>query len=196
MSKADDEPDIGALAAKAVSGDKKHIAELIGYLRPLMVRYCRARLASSDGIYGSADDVAQEVCIAVLTSLPRYEDRGKPFVAFAYGIAAHKVADAHRAAGRNSSEPYADVPDVVDDGRGPEAQAVAVDTAGRLREVLDKLPAVQREVVTLRVAVGLSAEETGQALGMTAGAVRVTQHRALSKLRTLVAASAGTEALR
>ena len=30
---------------------------------------------------------------------------------------------------------------------------------------------------------GLSAEETAEALGMTAGAVRVSQHRALAKLR-------------
>jgi RNA polymerase sigma-70 factor (ECF subfamily) len=37
--------------------------------------------------------------------------------------------------------------------------------------------------MVLRVAVGLSAEETGRALGMSAGAVRVAQHRALQKLR-------------
>ena len=37
----------------------------------------------------------------------------------------------------------------------------------------------------LRVASGLSAEETGAALGMTAGAVRVAQHRALVKMREI-----------
>ena len=35
----------------------------------------------------------------------------------------------------------------------------------------------------LRVATGLTAEETGAALGMSAGAVRVAQHRALVKMR-------------
>ncbi|MEO8328889.1 MAG: sigma factor-like helix-turn-helix DNA-binding protein, partial [Candidatus Nanopelagicales bacterium] len=34
---------------------------------------------------------------------------------------------------------------------------------------------------------GLSAEETGRALGMTPGAVRVAQHRALSRLRLYAA---------
>ena len=34
--------------------------------------------------------------------------------------------------------------------------------------------------------VGLGAEETAEALGMTAGAVRVSQHRALAKLRDLL----------
>jgi RNA polymerase sigma-70 factor, ECF subfamily len=35
----------------------------------------------------------------------------------------------------------------------------------------------------LRIAVGLSAEETAQIVGSTPGAVRVTQHRALNRLR-------------
>jgi RNA polymerase sigma-70 factor, ECF subfamily len=33
---------------------------------------------------------------------------------------------------------------------------------------------------------GLSAEETGQMLGMSAGAVRVAQHRALARLRAMI----------
>ena len=57
--------------------------------------------------------------------------------------------------------------------------------ARRVRELLNQLPAHQRELLILRVAVGLSAEETGTALGMSAGAVRVAQHRALSRLRAL-----------
>ncbi|NEE31628.1 hypothetical protein G3M53_40070, partial [Streptomyces sp. SID7982] len=43
----------------------------------------------------------------------------------------------------------------------------------------------QRELLVLRVAVGLTAEETGRMLGMSPGAVRVAQHRALSRLRAL-----------
>jgi RNA polymerase sigma-70 factor, ECF subfamily len=39
---------------------------------------------------------------------------------------------------------------------------------------------------------GLSAEETGAALGMSPGAVRVAQHRALARLRTLSAESAAS----
>jgi len=43
--------------------------------------------------------------------------------------------------------------------------------------------------VLLRVAVGLSADEVGAVVGMSAAAVRVTQSRALAKLRTLAADS-------
>ena len=49
---------------------------------------------------------------------------------------------------------------------------------GRARDLLDRLPDHQRELVLLRVVAGLSAEETGNVLGMSAGAVRVAQHRA------------------
>ena len=43
----------------------------------------------------------------------------------------------------------------------------------------------------LRVIVGMSAEETGRALGMSAGAVRVAQHRALAKLRGVASRGGG-----
>jgi RNA polymerase sigma-70 factor (ECF subfamily) len=61
------------------------------------------------------------------------------------------------------------------------------DQAAVAMELMQRLPAQQREILILRVAVGLSADETAAALGMSAGAVRVAQHRALGKLRTLVA---------
>jgi len=57
--------------------------------------------------------------------------------------------------------------------------------AQRARALLARLPGHQRELLVLRVLTGLSAEETGAALGMSAGAVRVAQHRALGRLRAI-----------
>ena len=145
-------------------------------------RYIRARLGGPNGDDSAADDVAQEVCIAVLSALPRYRDEGVPFEAFVYSIAARKLADIHRAAGRRAV-PVADVPDAIDLTDGPEALAVRSYDADLARELLQTLPEQQREILLLRVAVGLSAEETGRALGLTPGAVRVAQHRALRRLR-------------
>src|SRR5205814_6836687 len=76
-------------------------AVLLANVRPGVVKYCRARLGRIGGAYTTADDVAQEVCLAVLRALPRFRDQGRPFAAFVYGIAAHKVADAQRAAIRD-----------------------------------------------------------------------------------------------
>jgi RNA polymerase sigma-70 factor (ECF subfamily) len=55
--------------------------------------------------------------------------------------------------------------------------------SAQMAALLRVLPEKQREIVVLRVVVGLSAEETAEAVGSTPGAVRVAQHRALTRLR-------------
>lgn len=121
--------------------------------------------------------------MAVMTALPRYTNQGRPFMAFVYGIAAHKVADAHRGAARVKSDPVDEMPEGVDVYDGPEQMALDADSTRQMRELLDTLPEKQREVLVLRLIVGLSAEETAETVGSTPGAVRVAQHRALNKLK-------------
>jgi RNA polymerase sigma-70 factor (ECF subfamily) len=171
------------LVTAAQSGDRGAVARLLEVIRPLVARYCRGRLGATDRSSLSADDVAQEVCLAVLTALPTYRVQGKPFLAFVYGIAAHKVIDAHRAVSRGRSDPVADVPDSTDTGAGPEQRALHGELSAQLRALLDELPDKQREILVLRIVVGLTAEETAEIVGASAGAVRVAQHRALGRLR-------------
>lgn len=176
--------DLRDLTSLAVQGDAGAIEVLIGQVRPMVVRYFRARLGRVSGQYHIADDVAQEVCIAVLSALPRYRDMGRPFASFVFGIASHKIADALRSAIR-AAVPTEDLPDGPDDRPGPEETVVRYIEAERARALLGKLPDHQRELLLLRVVAGLSAEETGNVLGMSAGAVRVAQHRALARLRAM-----------
>ncbi len=175
----------------AVGGDRSALAVVLARIHPLVVRYCRSRLSVSHRSLSTADDVAQEVCMAVLTALPTYRRDGRPFLAFVYGIAAHKVVDAHRAAGRSRSIPVAELPENPSDDLGPEQYAVEESVAGTMSAMLATLPGNQQEILRLRVAVGLSAEETATALGMTAGAVRVAQHRALTRLRGMLDGDTG-----
>ena len=100
--------------AAAGRGDRSALADVLETVRPLVVRYCRARVGAGERHTLSADDVAQEVCMAVMTALPRYSDQGRPFMAFVYGIAAHKVADAHRGAARIKSDPVETIPEAMD----------------------------------------------------------------------------------
>jgi RNA polymerase sigma-70 factor, ECF subfamily len=181
MSETTEVPD--ELVARAMTGDPQAVGAVIAIIRPMVVRYCRARLGRVDRSSVSADDVAQEVCLAVLTALPGYRVQGRPFLAFVYGIASHKVIDAHRAATRNRSEPVADIPDAVESADGPEQRALRIELSSEMGKLLDTLPEKQREILVLRVVVGLSAEETAEAVGSTPGAVRVAQHRALARLR-------------
>jgi RNA polymerase sigma-70 factor (ECF subfamily) len=172
------------LTAQAVGGQPAAIDSLLRQFRPMVLRYCRARLGRISGHHHAADDVAQEVCIALVSALPRYQDMGRPFASFVYGIASHKVADAMRSAA-NLAIPTEDLPDEADDRPGPEETAVAYLEAERVRALLRRLPRQQRELLVLRVLAGLSAQETGNELGMSAGAVRVAQHRALARLRAI-----------
>ena len=158
--------------------------QLVRRVRELALRYARVRL----GRFGAEDlaqDVAQEVCMAVVAAVPTYEERGLPFEAFVYRIAAHKLADVQRVEMRGPA-PVPDLPDRVDEAPTPEEAAVARDEAGLALALLRKLPEAQREILILRVAVGMSTEETAAAIGMSPGAVRVAQHRALARLRTML----------
>jgi RNA polymerase sigma-70 factor (ECF subfamily) len=171
------------VVAEAVAGSRDALREVLETIRPVVVRYCRARIGNTERSGLSADDVAQEVCLAAITALPRYKDQGRPFLAFVYGIAAHKVADAHRAAARNRSDPTDVVPERFSSEAGPEQSAIEAESSARMNQLLQVLPEKQREILILRVVVGMSAEETAEAVGSTAGAVRVAQHRALAKLK-------------
>jgi RNA polymerase sigma-70 factor (ECF subfamily) len=155
-------------------------------IRPLVLRYCRARVGSQEKSFASADDIAQEVCLAVFTALPSYRDQGRPFLAFVYGIAAHKVADARRSAARNRAEPVPEIPDTSEPVDGPEVQLLQAEVAERMAMLLDTLSSRQRDILILRVVVGLSVEETAESVGSTPGAVRVAQHRALNRLHAVL----------
>ena len=178
------------LVGPAIAGDERARSSLLAEIHPLVLRYCRGRLGRQESVTTSADDVAQEICLAVVSALPGYALKGLSFRAFVYGIAAHKVTDAFRAMGRNRSDPMADLPDApVAGADGPENHLLAGELSEYLGSLLHVLTARQREVLVLRIAVGLSAEETAETVGSTPGAVRVTQHRALNRLRRVVIGS-------
>lgn len=185
-----------AVVRAAVTGDRDATEVLLGYLRPRILRYCLGRLGGSDQGATSAEDCAQEILLAVLVELPRYHYDPGNFLSFVFGIAAHKVVDLYRRRDRDLCDP---VPDLAD-GRYEFHQTVPDDfarTDGRLQltELLDRLPEDHRTLLTMRIVLGFSAEETAAALNMpSAVAVRVAQHRVLGKLRQLLKASASVPA--
>jgi RNA polymerase sigma-70 factor, ECF subfamily len=182
--------ELNQLAGRASGGDRSALNLLLARIRPLVVQYCRARIGT--GLLGShsAEDVVQDTLLAVCGALDRWRPE-KRVMAFVYGIASNKVVDAYRSAGRDRSVPTESVPDEPDVDHGPEQAAMRSSLAAELRALLDELPEYHREILVLRMALGLSAVETAATVGSTSGAVRVTQHRALTKLRELVARRGG-----
>ena len=184
---------LDAAVAEAVAGSRDALREVVETIRPIVVRYIRARLGTTERVGLSADDVAQEVCLAAIQALPRYQDQGRPFLAFVYGIAAHKVADAHRAAARNRPTPPMWCRSGTRWTRVPSRWPCSPTPAARMNKLLQILPDKQREILILRIVVGLSAEETADAVGSTPGAVRVAQHRALARLKSEITAAGGDD---
>ncbi|UJW35565.1 RNA polymerase subunit sigma [Saccharothrix sp. AJ9571] len=141
-----------AVVAEAATGDPAALARLIAAIRPFLVRYCRARIGKHGDSFGPADEVAQEVCISVLTALPTRRDDGS-LRAFVYEIAFQRVGEARPG------------------------------TDDQLGAVIRALPETEREVMVLRVVLGMSAEHTAEAMGSTSAAIRRIQQRALASLR-------------
>ena len=174
---------LAPIVARAQAGDDDAKGQLVAHVRPRVFRYVLARVLDPH----LADDVTQEVTVTMLTALPRYVDQGRPFAAWVFGIAANKISESRRTATRRHE--YAS--DVLPDSSAepqlePETAVLRLETTAYVADLLAGLPDQQAEVLRLRVAAGLSAEETAAVLGMTPGAVRVAQHRALARLRAHV----------
>lgn len=170
---------------EAVHGGPVEVNRLFRLVQPAMMRYCRARIGGSAG-NGDAEDVAQEVCASLLVALPKFDTTVSGFLPFAYGVASHKVVDYFRKCGRDRTETGADVFDSADPSAGPEILSELYDQSRRIAVLLRQLNDRQRDVLAMRVVVGLTSAETAAAMGMTPVAVRVMQRRALILLRAAV----------
>ncbi|EID52333.1 sigma-70 family RNA polymerase sigma factor [Saccharomonospora xinjiangensis] len=165
----------------ARSGDRAATNGLFATLQPMIMRYCRARIDASG--HDHAADVTQEVFIAALSSMHRFRGPETSFLSFVFGIAAHKIADYHRARSRDRTHLAAEPVDGPDPELGPEQRVLRTELGARMRGLLGLLTESQSEILILRVAVGMTADETAAVVGSTPAAVRVAQHRALQKLR-------------
>lgn len=174
-----------ALVRAAMAGNRAAVAGVLRALRPMVFRYCLGRLGAWQDGSSDAEDCAQDVLLAVIGALPGYRYEADGFVAFVFGIAAHKVSDFHRRRARDRTSPVAEPP--ADRGTGTDPTGDEVQRSAALdwsEGLLDTLPPRQREILVLRIILGLSADETAAAVGLSsAGAVRVAQHRALTTLR-------------
>jgi RNA polymerase sigma-70 factor (ECF subfamily) len=167
---------------RAAVRDRAALDRVLCAVRPLVLAYCRTRATRLD-----AEDITQDVLVALCSALPSYrETTGNPFIAFVYGIARHKIADAYRAASRRHAESVAEVPEWPSTDDGPEQHTLRREQSERLTAVLGLLPPRQREVLTLRKYLGFSVTEVAELLGSNPNAVRVYQSRAILRARAMI----------
>ena len=156
-------------------------------------RYINARVYDAD----TAEDLTSEVFVSAVKGIRTYRHDGQPFLAWLYRIARNAVSTYQRKMlrrqgiasrvlitnlfGRRRSAAMApgEKPEVVATDRESGMDMSLLE----LRQALDKLPSLQREVVMLRFFVGLDAEEIAQVVGKNSSAVYSLQARAMSVLR-------------
>jgi RNA polymerase sigma-70 factor (ECF subfamily) len=123
-----------------------------------------------------AEDVVSDVFTKALQGIGRYEERGIPFVAWLYRIAANVLYDRARRAGRETALEDVDEPACVDD----------VERRALLFRLVDTLPPAQRDVIVKRFAEERSIADVARQLGRSEGAVKQLQLRAIEALRAQV----------
>jgi RNA polymerase sigma-70 factor (ECF subfamily) len=186
------EETMNALVARAQCGEAPAREELLLTVRRAVMRYLLAQHCRPS----DAEDIAQDVCIAVLHMLPRWRDTGRTMWGAVFTITRNKLADTGRHRRRRPGDAAttlnaAELLEVRDASTLPEEIVLRRDATERIGRLLDKLPRSQRDVLVLRAIVGLTVAETAQALGFAHGSIHVLQHRATKKLRALIEADGG-----
>jgi RNA polymerase sigma-70 factor (ECF subfamily) len=172
---------------RARRGDPDAVGELYRRYARAVYRYAFYRLGDPE----RAEDVTADVFVRALEALPRFRERGVPFSAWLYRIAAARVADEFR---RRRRRPTQSVPwELVEGSPSPEEKAEERFTAEQLRRLVGQLPEIQQQVVVLRFVERLSHAEVARILRRSEGAVRVLQYRALQTLKRMLTQEQGAD---
>jgi RNA polymerase sigma-70 factor (ECF subfamily) len=171
-----------ALVDAAKAGDEAALAELYSLYFPRVYRYILARMGNPY----DAEDLTEEVFLRVLDAIERFQWREAPFSAWLFRIAHNAVISQRRKDGaRGRSSPLSEALPV--DSQGPEEMVANRLALNEIMKAAETLPEAQRRVISLRFAAGLTVAETARAMGKGEGNVKVIQHKAIAKLREMLA---------
>jgi RNA polymerase sigma-70 factor (ECF subfamily) len=133
----------------------------------------------------AVDDVLQEVALALYTGFAGY-DPARPFVAWALGVARHKVHDRWRAAAR--SRQVAHDPELLEAlAEVSEEMADELDGHRRaLQECLTQVEGRPWDLLQLHYVQGHQPREIAEKLGLESGHVRVLLNRVRAALKQCV----------
>ena len=132
-----------------------------------------------------AEDAAIRVMTNAFAALPNFVGGTGQFRSWLFAIAHNEVVNVYRAHARQPISPMPEEVDLVDPHPTPEQLALASDDQRNLWQLLQGLPQRSREVVELRLS-GFTGQEIAAILGISDGAVRQAQSRALDQLRQIV----------
>ena len=205
MSVVDTDPD-AALVERLSAGEQAAFAELVERYSGALMRLARVYVPSQ----AVAEEVVQETWLGVLRGLERFERRSS-FRTWVFQIALNQART--RGERERRTIPFASLADHEVSGDGPavdperflgadhdrwphhwatpprrwdespERHAESAETLARVREAIERLPPVQRVVITLRDVYGCESAEVCNALDVSETNQRVLLHRARSRVR-------------
>jgi len=178
------EHDRAKLAQALRGGDPDVVDGLIGQYQHRLTRY----LLSLTGNRATADDIFQETWLHVLERGHQYRAQWK-FEVWLFSIARHLVIDFMRRKKTHSLDELMDPAEGT--GFEPPAhdaspfdEVASGEEALRVRVALSRVPAVYREVLTLRFREDLSLEEMAGIIKAPLSTVKSRLYRGLETLRT------------
>jgi RNA polymerase sigma-70 factor (ECF subfamily) len=164
--------DFAALMLAAQAGDQDAYRSLLEALQPLLRSYLKRRLRDEEAV----SDIAQDVLLTMHRVRHTFEP-GRAFEPWFYSIARSRFIDHLRRRRRRG-----DLEVASDEGPETVAEQPSVGWDHFL-ELLESLPASQREAFAMLKIEGLSVEEASARAGVTPGALKVRAHRAYGVLR-------------
>ena len=174
-----EEQETYALVERARSGDREAYAMLFDRFHDEIYRFATRRVG--DPIAGQ--DAAAETFADAFRGITKFEQTGAPFEAWLYTIARRRIVDQVRLRARHDHAELSADDALYEASSGHEASIV---DGLLLRALIARLPESERDVIEFRFMEDLDVEQTALRLGKQPGAVRVAQHRALTKLRTMI----------
>lgn len=168
----------------AMDGDGGAYRQFLVSVAPHVRAVARARCRDLGAPEGEAEDVVQEVLLAIHLKRGTW-DQSRPIGPWVAAITRNKLIDVLRRRGRHVIVPIEEVMDSLQaEDETPALSARDIDA------LLGQLKAQQSEIVRSISLNGKSIRETADRLQMTEGAVRVALHRALKALAALCGRSA------
>lgn len=177
------------LITGACGGNSNAFGELYDRHAPRIYRFIFLKIANKN----DTEDLLHEVFLAAWRTIGKYkEQENVPFTSWLYQIARNKIIDYYRQVKRNIS-----LDEILKENALPTefvsaAHHTIVNALNATYEMqaimnaLGRLNDNQQNILILRYIEDLSPEEIGSVLKKTPGAVRLIQHRALKKLKTVI----------
>ncbi len=161
------------LLVEAAQQDPSRFAELYENNFDRVYAFVARRITFREEV----EDVTAEVFHQALANIGRYEWRGIPFVAWLLGIASNVIAQRWQRSTKN----LATDEEIEKIGIEDETERRTM-----LAQLIETLPADQRDVIVGRFIAEKSIREIAQQLQRTEGAIKQLQFRALQTLRMRV----------